>query len=63
MQTQLSNFNTLTAIDIFEDIVHSETYLSGYSGTFYVSENNFYLTYQRNVPFGFYENVAQKQIL
>ena len=58
---QLSNFNTLTAIDIFEDTVHSETYLSGYSGTFYVSENNFYLTYQRNVPFGFYENVAQSR--
>ena len=58
---QLSNFNTLTAIDIFEDTVHSETYLSGYSGTFYVSENNFYLTYQRNVPFGFYENVAQNR--
>ena len=28
----------------------------GYSGTIYVSENNFYLTYQQNLPYGFYED-------
>ena len=53
---QVSNFNTLTAIDIFGDKINSETFLMGYSGTFYVSEDNFYLTYQQNVPFGFNEN-------
>ena len=31
----------------------------GYSGTFYVSEDNFYLTYQQNMPFGFYENSSR----
>ncbi len=31
----------------------------GYSGTIYVSENNFYLTYQQNLPFGFYEDSAR----
>ena len=32
---------------------------SGYTGTFYVSEDNFYLTYQQNTPFGFYENSSR----
>ncbi|MFQ5497647.1 MAG: beta-propeller domain-containing protein, partial [Nitrosopumilus sp.] len=56
---QFSNFNTLTAIDIFGDTINSETFLMGHSGTFYVSEDNFYLTYQQNAPFGFYENSSR----
>ena len=58
---QLSNFNTLTAIDIFGDTINSETFLMGYSGTFYVSEDNFYLTYQQRMPFGFYDNSSQNR--
>ncbi|MGH1521773.1 MAG: beta-propeller domain-containing protein [Nitrosopumilus sp.] len=58
---QFSNFNTLTAIDIFGDSINSETFLMGYTGTFYVSENNFYLTYQQNIPGGFYENSSQNR--
>ncbi len=56
---QFSNFNTLTAIDIFGDTVNSETFLMGHSGSFYVSEDNFYLTYQQSMPFGFYENSSR----
>ncbi|MBT8242594.1 MAG: copper amine oxidase [Nitrosopumilus sp.] len=56
---QFSNFNTLTAIDIFGDKINSESFLMGYSGAFYVSEDNFYLTYQQNMPFGFYENSSR----
>ena len=56
---RFSNFNTLTAIDIFGDTINSETFLMGYSGTIYVSENNFYLTYQQNLPFGFYEDSSR----
>lgn len=56
---QFSNFNTLTAIDIFGDTINSETFLMGYTGTFYVSEDNFYLTYQQNMPFEFYENSSR----
>ena len=55
---QVSNFNTLTAIDIFGDTINSETFLMGYTGTFYVSEDNFYLTYQQNIPFRFNENLS-----
>ncbi|MCV0367230.1 MAG: beta-propeller domain-containing protein [Nitrosopumilus sp.] len=56
---QFSNFNTLTAIDIFGDTINSETFLMGYSGSIYVSEENFYLTYQQNMPYGFYEDSAR----
>ena len=56
---RFSNFNTLTAIDIFGDSIASETFLMGYSGTIYVSENNFYLTYQQNLPYGFYEESSR----
>ena len=56
---EFSNFNTITAIDIFGDTINSETFLMGYSGAFYVSEDNFYLTYQQNMPFGFYENSSR----
>lgn len=56
---EFSNFNTLTAIDIFGDTISSETFLMGHTGSFYVSENNFYLTYQQNMPFGFYEKSSQ----
>ena len=56
---RFSNFNTLTAIDIFGDTITSETFLMGYSGTIYVSEKNFYLTYQQNLPYGFYEESSR----
>ena len=56
---EFSNFNTLTAIDIFGDTVNSETFMVGHSGAFYVSEDNFYLTYQQGMPFGFYENSSR----
>ena len=56
---QFSNFNTLTAINIFEGTINSETFLMGYTGSFYVSKDNFYLTYQQNIPYGFYENSSK----
>ena len=56
---QFSNFNTLTAIDIFGDTINSETFLMGYTGSIYVSEDSFYITYQQNMPFGFYENSSR----
>jgi uncharacterized secreted protein with C-terminal beta-propeller domain len=56
---EFSNFTTLTAINIFSDTINSETFLMGHTGAFYVSEDNFYLTYQQNTPFGFYENSSR----
>ena len=58
---EFSNFNTLTVIDIFGDAINSETFLMGHTGAFYVSEDNFYLTYQQYMPNSFYENSAQNR--
>ncbi len=58
---EFSNFSTLTAIDIFGDTINSETFLMGHTGAFYVSEDNFYLTYQQYMPNVFYENSAQNR--
>ena len=60
-EEEFSEFNTLTAIDIFGGITASKTFLMGYTGTFYVSEDNFYLTYQKGVSFGHHEEVLQER--
>ena len=57
---QFSNFTTLTVIDVFGDSINSETFLMGYTGTFYVSKDNFYLTYQQN-EFDSFEDLSQKR--
>jgi uncharacterized secreted protein with C-terminal beta-propeller domain len=56
---EFSNFSTLTAIDIFGDTINSESFLMGHSGAFYVSKDNFYLTYQQTMPHEFYENSSR----
>ena len=43
-------FNTIAAIDISSnELVNSETFLMGNSNTIYVSEDNLYITYQKNI--------------
>jgi len=49
------NFNMVTAIDIFADTIKSETYMMGGAGTIYMSENNLYITYQKNLPYRYYQ--------
>ena len=47
---QRYNFNTITAIDIIaDDLINSETFLMGNTNTLYVSEDNLYITYQKNI--------------
>ncbi len=47
---QRYNFNTITAIDIVADeLINSETFLMGNTNTLYVSEDNLYITYQKNI--------------
>ena len=57
----ISNFNTLTAIDIFGGAINSESFLTGGSDTFYVSEDGFYLTYQQYPESGFSKEVLHKR--
>ncbi|NOJ28516.1 MAG: copper amine oxidase [Nitrososphaera sp.] len=52
---QYYNFNTVTAFGIFEDKISAETFLMSGSGTLYVSESNIYITYQKNLPYNYYQ--------
>ncbi len=52
-------FNTVTAFDVSGKLQTSETFLMGYSNTIYVSEKNLYITYQKNVPYTYYDTMSK----
>lgn len=52
-------FNTVTAFDVDGKLENSETFLMGYSNTIYVSEENLYITYQKNVPYTYYDTIRK----
>lgn len=52
-------FNTVTAFDVSGKLHTSETFLMGYSNTIYVSEENLYITYQKNIPYTYYDNMSK----
>lgn len=60
---QYYNFNTVTAFDIFEDRISAETFLMSGSGTIYVSEDNIYITYQKNLPYNYYQMQEKDRFL
>lgn len=51
------NFNTVASFDIFEDKdeINAKTFMMGYTNNLYVSQNNIYITYQKNLPYRYYE--------
>ena len=53
------NFNTITAFDFSGTLKESETFLMGSANTIYMSENNLYITYQKNVPPKYYDTVKK----
>ncbi len=49
------NFNTITSFNIDDDSdVNSKTFMMGYSNTLYVSEDNIYIAYRKNIPWRYY---------
>ncbi len=56
---QSYTFNTVTAFDVSGKLQTSETFLMGYSNTIYVSEENLYITYQKNVPYNYYDTMSK----
>ncbi len=56
---QYYNFNTVTAIDIFNNKINAETFLMSSAGTVYVSNDNIYITYQKNMPYNYYSNMEK----
>lgn len=44
-----------------EDSMDAKSFLMGYSNTLYVSENNMYISYQKNVPWRYRENQKEER--
>ena len=57
------NFNTVASCDITsdKDEVNAKTYLMGYSNALYVSQNNIYITYQKNHPYRYYDILKEEK--
>jgi len=51
------NFNTIAAFNVFDDNdeLNAKTFMMGYSSNLYVSQNNIYIAYQKNLPYRYYE--------
>ena len=50
------NFNTIASFNIkSDDGINAKTFMMGYSNNLYVSRNNIYITYQKNLPYTYYK--------
>jgi len=48
-------FHTIASINIKSDKINAKSFMMGYSDNLYVSENNIYITYRKNMPGLYYE--------
>ena len=55
------NFNTITAVDVSGKLINSETFMMGYSNSIYVSEDNLYITYEKNIAPVDYEQMQKER--
>lgn len=53
------NFNTITAFDVFGDSINSETFMMGNADTIYVSQDSIYITYQKHLPYNYYDSLKK----
>ncbi len=49
------NFNMVASINLFTGDVDAKTFMVGYTNNLYVSKDNIYITYQKNMPFRYYQ--------
>jgi uncharacterized secreted protein with C-terminal beta-propeller domain len=49
-------FHTIAAFDIDDDDINAKSFMMGYSNTLMVSKDNIYISYQKNLPWRYYEN-------
>lgn len=52
-------FHTIASVNIKSEKINAKSFMMGYSDNLYVSENNIYITYRRNLPMLYYE--AQRE--
>src|SRR5659263_19870 len=55
-------FHTIASINIKQtDSINAKTFMMGYSDYLYVSQNNIYITYRKNMPVLYYEAQREEQ--
>ncbi len=52
-------FHTIASLNIRSEKINAKSFMMGYSDNLYVSENNIYITYKKNLPGRYYE--AQRE--
>lgn len=52
-------FHTIASVNIKSEKINAKSFMMGYSDNLYVSENNIYITYKKNMPVRYYE--AQRE--
>ncbi|NJK77745.1 MAG: copper amine oxidase, partial [Nanoarchaeota archaeon] len=55
------NFHTVTAVNVSGDLINSETFMMGYSNSIYVSEENLYITYEKNIAPVEYDSLQKER--
>ena len=57
------NFNTVASFNMFEDEdkIEAKTFMMGYTNTLYVSQDSIYITYQKNLPYRYYESYNEER--
>ena len=53
------NFHTVAAIDLFGDEINAKSFMLGYSNTMFVSKENIYIAYQKNLPYSYYRTSSE----
>ncbi len=54
-------FHTIASINIKSDDIEAKSFMMGYSDNLYVSGNNIYITYRRNLPVRYYEEQQKER--
>jgi inhibitor of cysteine peptidase len=54
-------FHTIASINIKSDKINAKSFMMGYSDNLYVSENNIYITYRKNMPVRYYEAQSEER--
>ena len=49
-------FHTITSINLKNEETKGKSFLMGYSNTVYVSQDNIYIAYQKNLPYFYYQS-------
>lgn len=49
-------FHTITSINLKNEETKAKSFLMGYSNTVYVSQDNIYIAYQKNLPYSYYQS-------